>query len=513
MRISKMQIGKNSKYYITIGMVLIIFIAIVLLNKIPILTYNAEIKKIDKVQGEKLVINEASFEDVAENSLLSTGLEIIGLAIAVWTGLNIVNLVTRKEVEEVEERMKTIIDEVQKKNDELNTIYNNVENISKNEFLKELLKTDSDLITKYFYDKFLHIKCFPDVIYQLLSIEQIFSQIYYMHTSANANAKNVRNETEELDKQIDKTLIYIKQYKEILDLKDIENYLKFRKAEGLFYRGYVLDSEREIYKAYMSAIKIYIEISEYFIKDFKEMTENKNETIFPEEYEIFSYYSNTLGEAYSKILQKCPKYAQIDIIGEKAKFYCELAIKYAKENDREVYYRNLGCVYERLEKVKGKTLYSKIILDNYEKAFQLTINKPQMSRKQMGNVYHTYLSYLNNYIKNNLKLPENAVVQDIINNFDNNWKYEIHPVNVMYQVASIAIVDDIRKSLNIVMYGFVNGYIVLLKQIKNAKCIEEIFEDDVKSYLEKMKWAVETLQLMGVNDNYTKELKSFYEAL
>lgn len=39
----------------------------------------------------------------------------------------------------------------------------------------------------------------------------------------------------------------------------------------------------------------------------------------------------------------------------------------------------------------------------------------------------------------------------------------------MNKIALIAINDDIRRSSNIAMYGFANGYVALLKQMKNNK--------------------------------------------
>lgn len=38
-----------------------------------------------------------------------------------------------------------------------------------------------------------------------------------------------------------------------------------------------------------------------------------------------------------------------------------------------------------------------------------------------------------------------------------------------------------------------------------------MFGDNIKYYLEKMKWSIETLQLMGIDDNYTKQLNNFYK--
>ena len=489
----------------------------------------------EQTQNDSIKITGISFEPIAESNLLTTGLEMIGLAIAVWTGLNIANAISRKEVDEqkakidelekrtnelqnqnkrAREEMEKGLKEIQDENEELSEIHNNnINNMNKNEFLKELLKSNNDVMSRFFYEKFSQMNANEDIFYKLLLIEQLFAQIYYIHTSDNNDF--LKYLTEKMEEKINDILSSEVQ----VNNKDITNYLKFRKAEGLFYRGYVLDGEEEIYKAYITAIKIYKEISEYFIKNFEEVIENKGKKISIEDYEVFAYYANTLGEGYSKILQKCPEYAEIDEIGENAKFYCELTIKYAKKNDREVYYRNLGCAYERLEKAKRNSfkMYNEEILENYEKAFKLTINNPQMSRKQMGNVYHAYLSYLNGYIQNKLEIdsPEKIDINNILNKLNENENNNIiECIDKIYEVVYVAIVDDIRKSLNVIMYGLANGY-VALKQINDRK-IAKVSNYNINDYLEKMQWAIDTLTLMGIYDEdnkYAKQLKSLHMKL
>ncbi len=83
----------------------------------------------------------------------------------------------------------------------------------------------------------------------------------------------------------------------------------------------------------------------------------------------------------------------------------------------------------------------------------------------------------------------------------------------MNKIVLIAINDDIRRSSNIAMYGFANGYVALLKQMKNNKEIDKRFIENRKYYLEKMKWSIDTLDIMQINDNFYKQLKEFYKQL
>ena len=128
----------------------------------------------------------------------------------------------------------------------------------------------------------------------------------------------------------------------------------------------------------------------------------------------------------------------------------------------------------------------------------------------MWKVYYTYLTYSNKYIKNKLQL-DYANVTTILDK--QNTNDIIEKIDEMNKIALIAINDDIRRTSNIAMYGFVNGYIAVLKQIKNNEEIDKRFIENRKYYLEKMKWSISTLDIMMINDNFYEQLKDFYEQL
>ena len=57
------------------------------------------------------IVNNVSFrcyEKIAESSLLASGIAIIGVAIAVWAGLNIANAIERKEYESLNDNINQI---------------------------------------------------------------------------------------------------------------------------------------------------------------------------------------------------------------------------------------------------------------------------------------------------------------------------------------------------------------------------------------------------------------------
>ena len=520
--------------------VLIIFISIILINRVPLIVYilknnlanvveNTQKPELNTIQVDETTQksekfsknNNISFNSLEESSLLTTGLEIIGLAIAVWTGVSIINAVEKREVEEMKE--------------ELSDIINHMENKNKNEFLLELLKTDKDEMSRYYYRKFKEENA---PFSELITVEHMFNEIYSMHSNGSMSKEQIIKETEELENIIEEILENDNKKSKKVKTRLVIDYLKFRKAEGLFYRGYALMDKKEYeqaYKTYDDATKIYLEIMCNFnikfpkYEDISMLDENfwtKKVHKYYNDYELFAYWANTIGEAYGNMVLAVIKNKKdtAEEVAKKAVFYSKLAVNCAEMYDinKNVYYKNLACNYERRECTQSKApcFESKEALEYYKKTFDLTINQPQLSKEQIGKVYYTYLAYANKYIRNKLNLDFKKS-EIIPKNELDNLKVSsdtIAYIDEMNKIASIAIIDDIRKSSNIVMYGFVNGYIALLKQIKNKEYkvntadkeenayIDKIFIKDKDYYLKEMKWSKDTLELMNIHDAYYDEL-------
>ena len=316
------------------AIIVIIFLIIIVLNEIPMIIYIMENKSEPDINTTK---------SISESSLSTIGLEVIGLAITVWTGLNIINAVSRQEVNKLKE--------------ELNNIINRMEDKNKNEFLLELLKTDTDEMSRYYYRKFKEESI---AFSEIIIVEQMFNKVYEMHSNGSMDNEIIIKEVEELEKIIKEKLENINtRYKKRL----VKNYLEFRKAEILFYKGYALSDEEEIEKAYESydkATKIYFKlISDLDIKFPKYKSVDKLNTKkinkYYNNYELFAYFANTIGEAYGNMVLNCPESEKDNIkdVAEKAVFYSKLAVECAKEYEinKEVYYKNLGCNYERKERI------------------------------------------------------------------------------------------------------------------------------------------------------------------
>ena len=330
------------------------------------------------------------FEKEAESSLLASGIAIIGIAIAVWAGLNIVNAIERKDIEELKDsytelqkqsdtikESKNKINELSEKTTEIKNSIKEIEEKQKSAdnaaLLNELYKTNQDAATRVIIEKMRNIKTISnDKLLSLLEIERRFSSVYYLHSSDNSYNAGLLKEAKH---GISLSESLLKE--ESTDT--VQLYLKYRIAEFYFYSGYCC-GKLKIKTFFDSAIKIYYETYERFgaIIPPIETFENYSDIIFKkcdeDSAEISSYFCNSIGEAYSKMIQAknnlfCPE-EEIKTMEQKAIFYCGYA---ANWGSREVYWRNFGCAIERTYGVTTNTYDG--LIDIYKTAFKLGANQ------------------------------------------------------------------------------------------------------------------------------------------
>lgn len=210
----------------------------------------------------------------AEATLLATGIAIIGVAITAWTGLNIANVVNRKELEKIENTAKKINRKMRKKfgqfkkdtDEQLKQLEQDSVNIKKSVeysfnnynmlFLQELLKTAKDTISIYFYKQFTDYfnkteKKNEDVLL-LMEIEHIFAEVYNLHN-------NTSEEHELLISKANYGLEKIGEYKLNEQTEElVKRYLDYRRGEFNYYKGYCEDKPKDVCECFMEAIDIYI---------------------------------------------------------------------------------------------------------------------------------------------------------------------------------------------------------------------------------------------------------------
>lgn len=186
-----------------------------------------------------------------EGSFISTGLAIIACAISVWAGLNIANSIDKKTIEEINRKIqdqeKMALDtgrkikfgKISAKNleMELSNWERTTLDMEKSIFLREILNTESDVLSRYFYREF-SAKDFAtsNELAILMRIEQIFSKVYFLHSSSYF-ADQV------LISQAEQGLLLLNNINSNDSL--IQLFLKWKKADFLFYKGYCLKQENK----------------------------------------------------------------------------------------------------------------------------------------------------------------------------------------------------------------------------------------------------------------------------
>jgi len=280
---------------------------------------------------------------ITESSLLANGIAIIGIAVAVWTGLNIVNTLERREFEKLKEQTNIVANEylsLSRKLIDRECKYNTAEQAK---WINELSKTANDtgtrklinLINSYIPEETISIT-------ELVEVERYFSLVYNLHNSSYKRDLSLLSFAQ-------KGINIINKYLKISTKPELITYLNFRKAEFYFYSGYCLEGI-EKRKAFEKAIPIYFEISDEIGANLPQFVEVENiSEIFYERCntntEISAYICNTIGEACSKIIEGLEKSHPLLIeYGPKAIFYCAYAVKWS---ECELYLRNLGCAIER----------------------------------------------------------------------------------------------------------------------------------------------------------------------
>ena len=483
-------------------------------------------------------------DNTYKSTLLSDGLVIISIAIAVWAGLNIANAIERKELDEANQKIKETNEKIDKTNEEFSTKINpildstrSIQNSLGFMFYNTLLQTVDDEASKYLYQSFILLddaqnhRC-EEYYPNMIIIEQIFVQLLRTHTSKQLRVSDLETMAEEGLSVIDSILGKNCENEDSIKVSLIVTYLKYRKAELYYYLGYITGDHQKYYDCFIKAIELYLQVYpdfHAFVPKYipqqgaPEYTGNKKYR------DISMYFMNSIGDAYSRFIllakpswkikinpEKYLEKADLIEMGKKAVFYCSCSAKWTKPSEKhEVYYRNLGCAYERLERQEeqfGK-YYAKIIF-NYSKALESIANDDTQSYR-IQSVYHTLIQYLKKYLDNKLKTEDVFKQTDLFIN-DQIQIIELDTekqalLMKLYYITEFAKADNHRKTLQYSVNGLTLSIIILYK-IKNPIVIEKCdlsIEDCVKG----IKDDISILEMMGAHDPYSEELFSRYNLI
>ena len=260
--------------------------------------------------------SSAIMEQAGEiGNLLSAGLGIIGIAIAVWAALNITNAISRAEIEKAGKTVSAL----EQKIDPIDKFVQKNKGVQKELFLQEITKHKDDPIIGYFESQFGDSKK-DDPYSELTIIELLFSRVKARHRSEYA---------------VDFTLLSLaKDGIECIDGLEkksgysefAKNYLCYRKAGFKFYMGYCAESRSDGAGDFLTAVEKYKEFA-------KNIGLSLDKIINPfaerDELEKAAMLYNSIGESYSKIVHYYnddPEIQMKDIFQKNIDEYSSLAV-------------------------------------------------------------------------------------------------------------------------------------------------------------------------------------------
>ena len=322
------------------------------------------------------------FEKAAESSLLASGIAIVGIAIAVWAGLNIANAIERKDYSDFVDKTEKRVLETEEELNGLQEKYTSIIkkepqwkkerfNSEKAELIGEISSSINDAASRQLIK--LISSCSFDMnisILKLIEMERLFNIVFSRHTN------KYKSDIKLIELANDGIRIAEEQLKKVTS-PAIKTYLQYRIADFCYYKGYCIQGpDRE--QAFLCAIdgyeKTYRELGAYvpcFISRIEyPIKSNEYEGCSTPQLGISAYVCNSIGDAYSKIVEDKEKCGlsdkELKEYSEKAIFYCAYA---AHWENCGTYWRNLGCAIERSCGVTKETYDA--VFDAYNNAHSI----------------------------------------------------------------------------------------------------------------------------------------------
>lgn len=444
------------------------------------------------------------FEIKAEATLLASGLSIIGIAISVWAGLNIIQILGK---------------------DKFNELYKEVSNyreeryvLNSKAFMNDI-GTHRDELNLYIQNLFQEMEVpmedrteVSELFFTCMVVEKEFQMFYQQHFQ---KIKLSKEKCEHVIREIDIRLVKLEK-SSIISKGIFEKYLKLRKAELNFYLGYDVE-KKESYKCFSEAGKGFTEVFEGIL-DLENLSVNYLYYFKTETFAAFMI--NTMGEIYSKML-----HAQSSEKNSKSKIFEEnerMALGYYKileeilsnpnsspEVQREIYYRNHACLLERVKdytEIFEDESYESRIKELHQKAMEIALLKDEPTKIQVRQIPSKYLfkAWLQFYHR---KIQYVDLLGICTKENETHKNYVIENMETLSAYAErAALYAEIATSLypndiyNLKMWAFAERDLVLLSVLKG---------ENVRSIYLKFAERIRKMKLLLVKeDDYSRQLEA-----
>lgn len=451
-----------------------------------------------------------------EATLLSSGLSIIGIAMAAWAGLNISNAVNAAHLSELQNNTQILQDTIAHIESETETLKQEADNL--NGICDDLVQRLECRAKAIFHRMFLNeISCvqrdlpLQDLVLQfnqisddpfdcLVKIELMYSQCSMRHKSEYSYDEFL----------INTALRTIKEIEEI-DQETCSGiakcYLEYRKYSLLFYMGYCDETYEKSAKNFLSVVKSHATL----VQCFRDACVN----LSPESK---CYLANMIGEAQSKIVHyhlcsggsKSSEFISMaNQAVEDCSKSCGLFIALADDTLKSTYFRDYGCALERRERLTGEDNHAKII-EAYEQSLRSLINDVTCNIAARKNAYYVLLSYYKKYVDRNLQYAGQTIdIQATIESLNSRTDFLSDFIGIatsMARISTIAMSDFPSISSMHAFHGFSCAYQAIL-DLKNSN------RESIAKYIAEIKTIKTDIELLGVNDLFCEQLGQWVEQL
>lgn len=308
------------------------------------------INKAEVLDSEALK-NLAVLSNNAEMSnLIETGIAIISIAVTIWIGLNIYNVLSKEEVEEkinsFSKSFDELVDNQKKALHNLEKSKEELQRIQKKNYFIDMLRYSAE---KYYGSKFF--MCLIDEkVNEFSDIDKLINLEKQYYECCNKYEKNNFEKVQEIVWELISGYSALKD-KCKTDDTIMKNFILMRYSDVLFYEYVSVERTSGIHcdaqaKRFEESIEIY-----------KEILENMKDLIQSDK-EMEGYIYNTIGYSYH-LLSKYYRDIREKYIRKSIK-YMSKAVADCKNNGR--YQRNAGLPYEAIKKYrKAKKHYNAAI--------------------------------------------------------------------------------------------------------------------------------------------------------
>lgn len=370
-------------------------------------------------------------------------ISIIGIAVTVWIGLNIYNIVSKDDIDKFQYNVTTKIERTYNQfNNKIKYTEGNLNKIdirlSIIQFISLLNETRSTYIISYYFAIcFSNLKEKIENVDLLVEIEYFFIKTTQFYENNNYNKAYIYGQN-----TIDKINLYNDLTKGTKKNKLIEAYNNCRLSDMYYYKNVSAQRAHKNVNAdeLIESIELYRKVKEYVFKTYSKSSKAR----FIEN-ELYGYIHNTIAYTY----QELANMLGIEEYNNKADDEYRKVFYYYEERGR--YYRNYGTFLERCGHYKEA-------ITNYEKAIYLDKN----DYKSYNNLYSLKLKLIEATINKSLK-EDNVMLYE----FDSS-KINLEDIDTIDEaITHLNIISQMSVNFCDIYYNLAKGY--MFKYLCNPK--------------------------------------------